>query len=242
MLATYHSEKKFKTMYKHLFFDLDHTLWDFDLNAKETLLELYDTYNLVEKGISNPLDFIDIYTEYNHRLWKDYHNGVITKERLRASRFKMTFEHFGLNEEDIPHQFEIDYVAICPTKTNLFPGTHKVLTELKQKYDLHIITNGFLESSELKIGKTGIDAYFKNVFVSEVIGVNKPDVSLFNHALEVANASAKESIMIGDSIEADIIGARNAGMDQVFFNPKNIVHEENVTFEIIHLEELLNIL
>ncbi len=230
------------TKYKHLFFDLDHTLWDFDLNAKETLLDLYEIYKLKDKGISNALDFIDVYTEFNHQLWRDYHNGVITKEVLRASRFKMTFEHFGLKEQDIPHQFEIDYVEICPTKTNLFPGTHKVLNNLKQKYQLHIITNGFHESSHLKIGKTGIHTYFDNVFVSEVIGFYKPDIALFNHALNISKATAPESIMIGDSIEADIIGARNAGLDQIFFNPKNLAHNENVTFEINHLEELLTIL
>lgn len=228
--------------YQHIFFDLDHTLWDFDANAKETLLELYDTYELKRRGIDSALEFIDVYTEYNHKLWRDYHNGVITKEELRASRFKMAFEHFGLKEENIPHQFEVDYVNICPTKTNLFPGAHEVLTALKAKYSLHIITNGFLESQQMKMQRTGLDQYFDEIFVSEVIGLYKPDIALFQHALRSTNAHAEISLMVGDSLEADILGARNAGIDQVFFNPYDQEHEHEITYEIKDLRELLHIL
>lgn len=228
--------------YKHLFFDLDHTLWDFDANSRETLLELYDTYALKSKGIASSEEFIEVYIEYNHQLWRDYHNGIISKEKLRASRFKYTFEHFKLDEANIPHQFEIDYVNICPTKTNLFPGTHEVLTTLKNNYELHIITNGFLESQEMKMKRTGLDQYFKEIFVSEVIGLYKPDVQIFQHAMRVAETHAAESLMIGDSLEADILGARNAGIDQVFFNPYDQSHDHEVTYEIKDLRELLNIL
>ncbi len=228
--------------YKHLFFDLDHTLWDFDANSRETLLELYDTYELEKRGVPSSEEFISVYIEYNHQLWRDYHNGVISKEKLRASRFKYTFEHFKLDEANIPHQFEIDYVNVCPTKTNLFPGTHEVLSTLKDKYELHIITNGFLESQEMKMKRTGLDQYFKEVFVSEVIGLYKPDVQIFQHAMRVADTNAEESLMIGDSLEADILGARNAGIDQVYFNPYDQTHEHEVTYEIKDLRELLNIL
>lgn len=228
--------------YKHLFFDLDHTLWDFDANSRETLLELYDTYELAQRGVPSSDEFISVYIEYNHQLWRDYHNGVISKEKLRASRFKYTFEHFNLDEANIPHQFEVDYVNVCPTKTNLFPGTHEVLTALKDRYELHIITNGFLESQEMKMKRTGLDQYFKEVFVSEVIGLYKPDVQIFQHAMRVADTNAKESLMIGDSLEADILGARNAGIDQVYFNPYDQTHEYEVTYEIKDLRELLNIL
>ena len=229
-------------MYKHLFFDLDHTLWDFDANARETLLELYDVYELPKLGIDSAEDFIEIYTEHNHRLWRDYHNGVISKEELRSSRFRLTFEHYQVPEQLIPKQFEDDYVKTCPTKTNLFEGTHEVLSILKEKYKLHIITNGFLESQEMKMGRTNIRQYFDEIFVSEVIGLYKPDVALFNHALAVANTTAQESLMIGDSLEADILGAKNAGIDQAYFNPNNEKHNYDITYEIKSLYELLNIL
>jgi len=229
-------------MYKHLFFDLDHTLWDFDANAKETLLELYDTYMLKDLGIHSAEEFIQIYTEHNHRLWRDYHNGVISKEELRSSRFRLTFEHYQIPEHLIPRQFEDDYVKICPTKTNLFEGTHEILSALKGKYKMHIITNGFLESQEMKMGRTNIRQYFDEIFVSEVIGLYKPDVALFQHALTVAGTDAKESLMIGDSLEADILGAKNAGIDQVYFNPYLIEHDYEITFEIKHLLELKKIL
>lgn len=228
--------------YQHLFFDLDHTLWDFDANARETLLELFDTYKLKELGIDSAENFIDVYTDHNHRLWRDYHNGIISKEELRSSRFRLTFEHFELPESVIPHQFEDDYVKICPTKTNLFPGTHEVLSSLKGKFKMHIITNGFLESQEMKMSRTNIRDYFDEIFISEVIGLYKPDVALFNHALEIAGAEAKHSLMIGDSLEADILGAKNAGIDQVYFNPYNINHEFEITYEINKLHELIKIL
>ncbi len=229
-------------MYKHLFFDLDHTLWDFDANARETLLELYDTYNLPELGIDSAEHFIQIYTEHNHRLWRDYHNGIISKEELRSSRFRLTFEHYNIPEDLIPHQFEDDYVKICPTKTNLFEGAHEILTLLKGKFNLHIITNGFLESQEMKMSRTNIRQYFDEIFVSEVIGLYKPDIALFNHALAVAGTTPNEALMIGDSLEADILGAKNAGIDQVYFNPYNIKHNHDITYEIKHLTQLQHIL
>lgn len=229
-------------MYSHIFFDLDHTLWDFDKNAEETLHELYSSYQLKDLGIHSVDDFISVYTEHNHRLWRDYHNGLISKEQLRASRFKITFEHFGLEESKIPHQFEVDYVTICPTKTNLFEGTHDVLSALKERYQLHIITNGFLESQTMKMERTNINQYFKHIFVSEVIGLYKPDVALFKHALEVVEGKAGSSLMVGDSLEADVLGAKNAGIDQVYFNPLKSAHPYVVTHEISHLSELLTIL
>ena len=229
-------------MYQHLFFDLDHTLWDFDANAKETLLELYDSYKLSDLGIHSAENFISVYTDFNHKLWRDYHNGIINKEQLRSSRFRLTFEHFGLTEDEIPHQFEDDYVSICPTKTNLFEGTHEVLSALKGKYKMHIITNGFLESQEMKMSRTNIRQYFEHIFISEVIGLYKPDAALFEHALSVANTEAQHSLMIGDSLEADILGAKNAGIDQVFFNPFGEDHSHDITFEITSLKELLTIL
>lgn len=228
--------------YKHLFFDLDHTLWDFDANARETLLELYDNYELASKGMPAVELFINTYTKNNHQLWAEYHKGIISKEQLRQTRFRQTFAELGMNEHDIPLSFEEDYVRICPTKLNLFEHTQETLNYLVGKYRMHIITNGFLESSVLKMNNTGLTVYFDSVTVSEVVGFNKPDPAIFQHALEQVGANKEESIMIGDSLEADITGALALGMDCVFFNPMGQQHDYQVTHEIKALNELIKLL
>ncbi len=228
--------------YKHLFFDLDHTIWDFDKNAEETLNELYHTYKLKDLGLHSPDRFIEVYTHNNHQLWAEYHMGKITKEKLRETRFSKTFIDLGLSPNLIPQRFEDDYVNICPTKTNLFPEAHETLRYLKERYSLHLISNGFKESTELKVSKNGLNVYFENVVISEVVGFNKPDRAIFNHALTLANAGISESIMIGDSLEADIRGAQDYGMKAIYFNPERKEIPEDVDQQIACLSELMTIL
>jgi putative hydrolase of the HAD superfamily len=228
--------------YQHIFFDLDHTIWDFDKNAEETLHELYHVYNLHDLGLNSADIFIETYTANNHQLWADYHLGKISKDALRETRFKKTFLDLGLSPDLIPNQFEDDYVDICPTKTNLFPHAHETLTYLQGKYDLHLISNGFKESTECKVKNTNLTPYFKNVFISEVIGVNKPDKAIFQYAIDTANAKTENSLMIGDSIEADVRGALNFGMDAIYFNPNFTKPPEDIIWHIHHLEELTKIL
>ena len=228
--------------YKHLFFDLDHTIWDFDKNAEETLHELYHTYQLRDLGLYSPDRFIEVYTQNNHQLWADYHVGKITKQKLRETRFSKTFLDLGLSPELIPERFEDDYVTICPSKTNLFPKAHETLCYLKERYSLHLISNGFKESTEQKVNNNGLDIYFENVVISEVVGFNKPDRAIFNHALTLANAGIAESIMIGDSIEADIRGAQDYGMKAIYFNPERKEKPEDVQQEINCLSELMILL
>jgi len=227
-------------MIKHIFFDLDHTIWDFDKNAQETLHELYLQYKLEEIGLTSAEDFISTYTANNHQLWADYHVGKITKETLRAERFSRTFIQLGVHPEKIPHQFEDDYVRITPYKKNLFLGSEKVLAYLQQKYTLHIISNGFKESTLIKMEVSGLNPYFTNVIISEDVGVNKPDKAIFEYALDKAKARKEESIMIGDSIEADIRGAQGFGMKAIFFNPLNKELPGDVLWQIAHLEELIH--
>lgn len=227
-------------MIKHIFFDLDHTIWDFDKNAQETLHELYLHYKLEELGLASAEAFISTYTENNHSLWADYHVGKITKETLRAERFSRTFIQLGVHPERIPQQFEDDYVRITPYKKNLFGGSEKVLAYLQQKYTLHIISNGFKESTLIKMDVSGLNPYFTNVIISEDVGINKPDKAIFEYALDKAKALKHESIMIGDSIEADIRGAQGFGMKAIYFNPLNKELPEDVQWQITHLEELLN--
>ncbi len=228
--------------YKHLFFDLDHTIWDFDRNAEETLHELYHTYRLKNLGIHSPDEFIETYTQNNHQLWADYHLGKISKEELRETRFSKTFLDMGLHPDLIPHQFEDDYVRICPTKTNLFPEAHETLAYLQDKYILHIISNGFKESTEMKIELTDLAKYFGNIFISEVIGFNKPDAAIFQHALGQAEAEIHQSLMIGDSLEADVRGALSFGMDAIYFNPDKKEKPEDIPQQIHHLSELKQLL
>lgn len=226
---------------KHIFFDLDHTIWDFDKNAEETLNELYNTYKLDELGLKSCTDFITTYTENNHQLWADYHLGKITKDFLRAERFNKTFIQLGIHPDVVPHQFEDDYVSISPTKTNLFEGAENVLSYLQQKYTLHIISNGFKETTLTKMDLSGLNPYFSNVIISEDVGVNKPNPIIFEYALDKAKAFKSESIMIGDSLEADIYGALNFGIDAIFFNPLKKEKPKDVKGEIVHLEELLHL-
>ncbi len=224
---------------KHIFFDLDHTIWDFDRNAEETLLELYDSYKLKSIGVNCAQEFIASYTENNHKLWAQYHLGQITKDHLRSERFSSTFIQMGVSPSQIPHQFEEDYVQLSPKKTNLFEGAEKVLSYLQKKYQLHIISNGFKETTLTKIELSALNPYFKNVIISEDVGVNKPDKAIFEFALNKAGAQVHESIMIGDSLEADIRGAQNFGMKAIFFNPQKTKKPIDVNWEINHLEELL---
>jgi putative hydrolase of the HAD superfamily len=226
-------------MIKHIFFDLDHTIWDFDKNAQETLNELYIAHELDELGCGTVEEFINRYTENNHELWRQYHLGNITKETLRSERFNKTFLQLGIDPEKVPNQFEDDYVRITPTKTNLFSGTEKVLNYLQQKYTLHIISNGFKESTLMKMSVCNLNPYFENVIISEDVGANKPDQRIFEFALEKANASKEESIMIGDSLEADVRGALDFGIKAIYFNPLKAEKPEDIEWEIHQLEELL---
>ena len=226
-------------MIKHIFFDLDHTIWDFDKNAQETLNELYISHELDELGCGTVEEFINRYTENNHELWRQYHLGNITKETLRSERFNKTFLQLGIDPEKVPNQFEEDYVRITPTKTNLFSGTEKVLNYLQQKYTLHIISNGFKESTLMKMSVCNLNPYFENVIISEDVGANKPDQRIFEFALGKANASKEESIMIGDSLEADVRGALDFGIKAIYFNPLKAEKPEDIEWEIHQLEELL---
>lgn len=228
--------------YTHLFFDLDHTIWDFDKNAEEALQELYELHNLQALGAASVVAFIETYTRNNHQLWADYHLGKITKDVLRQLRFNKTFTDMGMHPDTIPAGFEDAYVQLCPTKTNLFPHAHETLSYLQSKYTLHLISNGFRESTETKVSGTGLAKYFQNVIISEVVGVNKPHPGIFEHALALAGVGKEECLMIGDSLEADIYGALNFGMDAIYFNPLNAPKPADVPVQIQSLDELTRML
>jgi putative hydrolase of the HAD superfamily len=228
--------------YEHIFFDLDHTLWDFETNSKEALLELFNKYKMLEKGVDSLDKFLVEYFIINEKLWDDYRKGIIGKEALRYDRFHQALQKFGIDDRDLTTNFADDYVNSAPYKTNLFPHAIETLEYLKEKYILHIVTNGFEEVQYLKMKNTNLDKYFTQVITSERSGFKKPDIRMFEFSLNEAKANKLTSIMIGDSLEADIVGARNAGLNQVYFNPHENPHEEAVTHEIKSLKELMEIL
>lgn len=221
-----------------IFFDLDHTLWDFEKNASETLTELFDSYRFQRLGIESATVFIDTYNRNNHRLWALYHHGKITKAELRVARFADTFREFGVDPKWFPPAFETDYLRLCPQKTNLFPHTHETLAYLKEKYTLHLISNGFGDASETKITTCNLQKYFETVVISEKVGFHKPHPQIFHHAVGNANTTIANSVMIGDSLDADVRGAQNVGMDAIYFNPNSVELPSDVTQSIAALAEL----
>lgn len=229
------------TQYKHLFFDLDHTLWDFEANSHETLKELYSDFQL-NKYFKDFDDFHARYEYHNLYLWGQYRKSKIKKSTLNTQRFYLPFAEVGFDDMKIAERFAQQYVSISPTKTKLFPGTIEVLEKLKPHYQMHIITNGFREVQYKKLNNSGLSAFFDKVYISELIGVQKPHPYFFDYFIKSSNARKKESLVIGDSLEADIEGAINAGIDQVFFNSKGQSHDKKITHEIDNLSELIKIL
>jgi putative hydrolase of the HAD superfamily len=229
--------------YKDLFFDLDHTLWDFETNSKETIQELYNTHRLADLGIVDFDGFYSTYSAHNHRLWDRYTKGFIKQEELRWKRVYLSLLDFKVANEPLAKQMSQAYLEILPNKKHLFPYTIEILEYLKQKeYKMHLITNGFESVQFKKIQNSGLQDYFIEVITSEASNSLKPQKEIFEYALKNANATVTESIMIGDNESADIQGGINMGMDTVFVNHIQVVPTVPATYTITHLKELENIL
>jgi putative hydrolase of the HAD superfamily len=228
--------------YKHIFFDLDHTLWDFETNSKQALVQIFDSNKLSEKGIESFEKFHSRYAPINDRYWARYHNGLVSKERVRVGRFHDTLVELGVDDIALAEKMAHAYIEISPRLKALFPGAVEVLTYLQQKYSLHLITNGFAEVQWIKLEHSGLRPFFEHIIISEEVGTQKPDKAIFEIAMSRANTNCEECIMIGDNYNTDIIGAKNAGIDQVFFNPRKNRKRQSVTYEIIGLQELKDIL
>jgi putative hydrolase of the HAD superfamily len=229
--------------YKDLFFDLDHTLWDFESNSKETIQELYNTHRLADLGIVDFDGFYSTYSAHNHRLWDRYTKGFIKQEELRWKRVYLSLLDFKVANEPLAKQMSQAYLEILPNKKHLFPYTIEILEYLKQKdYKMHLITNGFESVQFKKIKNSGLQDYFIEVITSEASNSLKPQKEIFEYALKNANASVEKSIMIGDNESADIQGGINMGMDTIFVNHIQVVPTVPATYTITHLKELENIL
>jgi len=223
---------------KAIFFDLDHTLWDFEKNSALAFETILPKYNIAIM----PADFLEIYVPANAKYWKLYRDGEITQQQLRYGRLKDVF--VALNyaiDDDLLAVISDEYVRLLPTNNHLFDGAVEVLEYLKTKYSLHIITNGFHEVQDLKMKSANIFHYFETITNSENAGFKKPHPAIFEYALTAANAQKCDSIMIGDCIEADVQGALDCGLDAIYFNEHCLEAHPSIT-QVNHLLELKTLL
>lgn len=227
--------------YKAIFFDLDHTLWDYETNSAEALAELHGDYELEKSGISKD-SFITTFKKINNQLWHLYDQGYIQQDVIRLERFHKIFLEVGLDNYDLSLKFSNDYLTVSPKKGNLLPHTLEILEYLSPHYDMHIITNGFSEIQLTKLSSSGIKNYFKSVVTSQLAGHKKPSKEIFEFALDQNNLTTHEVIMIGDNLVTDIAGAKNASLNTIYFNPEKISHHTAVTHEIASLMELKSLL
>lgn len=205
--------------YRHLFFDLDHTLWDFEANARATLAELYQSLGLQERGVHDFEVFYRNYLVHNDKLWERYRNGYIKQEELRVKRMWLSLLDFKIADDKLSREMSTRFLDLLPTRTILFPHTKEILQYLVDKgYQLHLITNGFEKTQHSKLRFSGLDMFFKEVITSEGSNCLKPHKEIFTFAMKRAAAVPEECIMIGDTIEVDILGAYNAGIDQIHVN------------------------
>ena len=224
---------------KHIFFDLDHTLWNFEKNSALTFKFLLDKYNIT----IDLQKFLKVYMPINFSLWNLYRDDKITKEYLRHNRLKSTFEKLNIKiDSGLIDKISNDYVKHLPDNNFLLPNAISVLDYLFQKYKLHIITNGFTEVQNTKISNSNLSKYFTCIIDSETVGVKKPHSKIFNYAYSISKAAYKnECLMIGDNYQADVMGALNNGFKAIHLNSNNESYHENslIISDLISLKEIL---
>ncbi len=226
----------------HLFFDLDHTLWDFETNAKDTMIQLYETFNLKTKGVHSFDDFFERYIFHNDKLWKRYTQGFMKQEELRWKRMWLALLDFKIADEPLANQLSVAYLRELPNRKKLFDYSFEILEYLKAKgYHLHLITNGFEEVQHRKIFHSGLSPYFTKVITSQGCNSVKPMPGIFDYALNETGAVKEQAIMIGDNLDTDIQGGNNAGWDTVFVNYLSEEKAVSATYTVHHLKDLENI-
>jgi len=223
--------------YKNIFIDLDDTLWDFHANAQAALEEIYNNHQLYNHFNSFE-HYFNIYAKRNLELWELYGKGEITKEFLNFERFSHPLVQVGAGNIKIAEQIGREFLEMLPTKTLLVAHAKELLDYLYPKYPLTIISNGFIEVQYKKLRSANLEHYFTHIVLSEGAKALKPDKRIYEYAMQLNNATASECLMIGDSYEADIVGARNAGIDQVYYQPSITPTEKQSTYHIKTLEEV----
>jgi YjjG family noncanonical pyrimidine nucleotidase len=229
--------------YKHLFFDLDHTLWDFERNSSESLAEVFHQMALNEHGVSSLDAFVKSFLKINTALWDAFDRGKLHHTYIRENRFKMVFEELGAECPSNHTEIGELYLNSLPNKKHLLEGALNLLNYVSSAgYGVHIITNGFNEIQAKKIASSQIGHFFENIITFETANAKKPDRRIFEFALETAKTTPDDSLMIGDNWIADVMGAKQAGMDTVYYNPAGLQFDESPTYDIRRLEELMIIL
>ena len=222
---------------KHIFFDLDHTLWDFEKNSEEALTEIIKECQSKFNFDFTIVEFLEVYKPINKSMWDMYRENKIKKKDLRIRRFSDSLISLGITSKAAHNYVAEEYVRISPTKKNLLPNAITTLSYLSKKYKLHIITNGFEEIQGVKLKNSNIDLFFDKVITSESIGVKKPDPLIFSHAMDMAKTITSESIMIGDDYEADVLGAIKSGIKAIYFYP-NTDRKIDVRHEVLNISDL----
>lgn len=223
--------------YKCVLFDLDHTLWDYELNSRDTLFELFEQYKLSSRGIGDEA-FVNVFRDVNNSLWELYDKGLIDSEVIRKERFARILAAFDVTDEKLCAELSHDYLWGCPRKCNLIPDALDTLDYLSEKYTLAVVTNGFEEIQHMKLVSGKMTHYFDHIITSQKAGYKKPAKEIFEYALDANGVKCHEAIMIGDNPVTDIGGARNACIDAVFFNPGALTRDVDVHYEIKALSEL----
>jgi YjjG family noncanonical pyrimidine nucleotidase len=226
--------------YKYIFIDLDDTLWDFHCNAYSLLMEIYEQRKLGHYFV-NFNHYFQLYAKRNLELWELYGKGLVTKDFLNVERFLHPLVEVGVQNVKLAEEISVEFLQSIPSKTQLIPFAKELLEYLYPKYPITLVSNGFVDVQERKLRSAGIENYFTHFVFSQSAKALKPDKVIYEYAMQLNNANASEVIMIGDSFDADICGAQNAGIDQVYFNPKGRKYDKNnpPTFTIKGLEELL---
>ena len=223
---------------QYIFFDLDHTLWDFERCSHETLQELFAQYHPHIGEEHRFEDFHRIYRHNNEMLWRAYERSEIRTEGIRKKRWELTFEAMNIEMGQWSLDMAQDYLQICPRKPYTFPNAHEVLEYLGKHYQVHMITNGWWDNQLIKLEHAGLKEYFGEIVTSDVAESKKPDREIFEYALRRAKAKAENSLYIGDNYESDVKGGMNAGWQVIYFNPHEKENPEGAQ-EIQGLKELV---
>ena len=228
--------------YTNIFIDLDDTIYDFAAASRESFQEAYNLLGY-EQYFRSFEHFMSLYEPYNLELWKRYGEGKITKPELNRKRYAYPLKMVGVDNQELADTFCREVLGRIPTKNKVIPGAIELLEYLQPKYNLYILSNGFKELQAHKMQTAGLDKYFKRIVLSDDIGINKPRPELFIHALQTTNSTTEESIMIGDMFDTDIAGAAGVGLDQIFFNRKELSDLPfEPTYNVKTLLEIKNIL
>jgi len=229
-------------MERHLFFDLDKTLWDFERNSREVIEDMFLQRDLASVISDDFPNFFKVYEQVNKQLWAQLREGEIDKAYLRANRFHLSMLEFGYDNAALGQQLDKDYLEKTPAKKNLIAYSIPVLKLLSQRYRMHIITNGFDDVQHFKLENCGLKPFFDVVVTSDRANAHKPERAIFDLAMRLSGARPDNAVMIGDDAEVDVQGALSAGMHAIWFNQEHREHSTGDFLQVKCLSELLHLL